>query len=252
MSDERYRVKDVARMAGVTVRTLHHYDAIGLLVPTARSDAGYRLYDADDLLRLQQILINRELGLSLEQIRRLLDDPAFDRREALIAQREQLRRRANHVHAMLRSVDNALATLNGEHDMDHETLFDGFDPSRHDAEVKARWGHTDAYKESARRTSGYDKSQWQRIQHESNAIMARMAAQMQAGVSPEHDGPMEVAESHRLHIDRWFYPCSHAMHAGLSEMYTADSRFAASFDQHADGLAAFFAAAIRANGARES
>jgi len=89
-----YQVKDVARLAGVSVRTLHHDDSIGLLVPDTRTAAGYRLYDDDDLLRLQQILTGRELGLSLEEIRRSLDDPGFDRRTALLGQKERLRARA--------------------------------------------------------------------------------------------------------------------------------------------------------------
>jgi DNA-binding transcriptional MerR regulator len=90
-----YQVKEVASLAGLTIRALHHYDSIGLLVPSARSAAGYRLYADDDLLRLQQILIGRELGLSLEAIRRSLDDPRFDRREALLAQRAELGARAS-------------------------------------------------------------------------------------------------------------------------------------------------------------
>ena len=90
-----YQVKQVARLTGLTIRTLHHYDSIGLLAPSARSAAGYRLYDDDDLLRLQQILIGRELGLSLEAIRRSLDDPRFDRRQALLAQRTELAARAD-------------------------------------------------------------------------------------------------------------------------------------------------------------
>src|SRR5687768_10099157 len=106
-----YQVKEVAQIAGVSVRTLHHYDEIGLLVPRGRTDAGYRLYDDDDLLRLQQILIGRELGLALEQIRGSLDDPKFDRKRALLEQRGQLAQRARQTDAMLRAVDAALALL---------------------------------------------------------------------------------------------------------------------------------------------
>ena len=98
-------------MAGVSVRTLHHYDAIGLLVPRIRTDARYRLYTDADLLRLQQILIGRELGLSLEEIGRSLDDPGFDRRIALIDQRERLRERVQQTEAMIRAIDVALAAL---------------------------------------------------------------------------------------------------------------------------------------------
>ena len=144
-----YRVKEVAAIAGITVRTLHHYDAIGLLVPSARSGKGYRLYSDEDLLRLQQIMIGRTLGMPLEAIRRLLDDPGFDRKAALLEQREQLADRVEQAEAMLRAVDEALAAMESkENDMDRKKLFDGFDPAAYEAEAKQRWGDTAAYAES--------------------------------------------------------------------------------------------------------
>jgi DNA-binding transcriptional MerR regulator len=130
-----FQVKDVARIAGVSVRTLHHYDAIGLLVPQLRTAAGYRVYTDDDLLRLQQILIGRELGLSLEEIRRSLDDPGFDRMAALLDQRERLQERVQQTEAMIRAVDAALAGLNCDQKdagVNMEDLFQGFDPSRYE------------------------------------------------------------------------------------------------------------------------
>src|SRR5262245_28310993 len=111
MAKRTYLVKEVAALSGVTVRALHHYDELKLLTPSGRSDAGYRLYSDDDLLRLQQILIGRELGLSLEAIRRSLDDPGFDRRAALVAQRAELAARAGRAADMIRSIDAALAAL---------------------------------------------------------------------------------------------------------------------------------------------
>ena len=121
MARERsYQVKDVAEIAGISVRTLHHYDEIGLLVPSARSDSGYRLYSDDDLLRLQQIMVDRELGLPLEEIRGLLDDPGFDRRQALVAQRAELTKRARQTDAMLRAVDAALARLDAADGVEKE------------------------------------------------------------------------------------------------------------------------------------
>jgi DNA-binding transcriptional MerR regulator len=258
MSQRRtYRVKEVAEIAGVSVRALHHYDEIGLLTPSARSEAGYRLYRDEDLLRLQQILIGRELGIPLEGIKRSLDDPKFDRRAMLERQRTQIAARAERTAAILRAIDAALAVLNegGKtmKEMSKEEiteLFDGFDPARYEDEVKQRWGQTDAYQESARRTARYTKADWERYKLESHAIMTDAARLFRAGAATNADDAMAVAERHRLSIDRWFYPCAPTMHTGLADMYEADERFASSIDQYAPGLTAWWSAAIRANARR--
>src|SRR6185503_663701 len=137
-SGRTYQVKEVAELAGVTVRALHHYDEIGLLVPKGRTAAGYRVYTDADLLRLQQILIGRELGLSLEEIRRSLDEHGFDRMAALLDQRERLRERVRQAEAMIRGVDAALAGLDGsrkEGEMKMQDLFQGFNTSQYDEEA---------------------------------------------------------------------------------------------------------------------
>lgn len=248
-----YQVKDVSRIAGVSVRTLHHYDEIGLLSPSGRSAAGYRLYSDDDLLRLQQILIGRELGLPLEEIRRSLDDPGFDRRQTLLAQRAQLEKRNEQTEAMIRAVDAALAVLRenetGE-TMDMQKIFEGFDPAKYEAEAKQRWGRTDAYKESKRRTERYTAEDWKRLKDEQGAILSDAFAAMKAGKSPADSDVMDIAERHRLSIERWFYPCSTEMHHGLADLYESDSRFAENIDKHGKGLTTFLVAAIRANAER--
>lgn len=250
---QTYRVKDVARIAGVSVRTLHYYEEIGLLVPATRSDAGYRLYDTDDLLRLQQILIGRELGLPLAAIQRSLDGPAFDQRRVLQDQRRQLLQRAKATDDMIRAVDRVLAALDDsrkEGDIDMASIFEGFDPSKYEAEAKARWGHTDAYKESAKRTKDYDADDWRRIKDEQDTIYRDAAAAMQAGRKPGDSDVMDIAERHRLSIERWFYPCNVEMHRNLADLYESDSRFAATIDKHGQFLTPFLAAAIRANATR--
>ena len=248
-SGDRYRVKEVAALAGVTVRTLHHYDAIGLLTPSGRSSKGYRLYSDDDLLRLQQILIGRTLGMSLEAIRRMLDDPGYDRRTALLTQRDQLAQRVERAEAMLRAVDEALAALDskGDDEMDHQKLFDGFDPSAYEEEVEQRWGNTEAYTESKRRTKRYTDEDWREINAESAKIMDALAEKMAAELDPSAPEVVALAEQHRRHIDRWFYPCSPAMHRGLADMYEADERFREHFERHAEGLCRYLVAAIRNN-----
>lgn len=251
-----YQVKEVAQLAGVSVRALHHYDELGILVPSARTAAGYRLYDDDDLLRLQQILIGRELGLSLEDIRRSLDDPSFDRRAALRAQRSELATRAHRTAEMIRAVDHALALLEGDAQeqpmttTDMKSIFDGFDPAQYEDEARERWGDTDAYQVSKQRTSRYSKADWERLAAEQAAIYADAVAAMRAGTPPDADAAMDIAERHRLSIDRWFYPCAPAMHRGLADMYEGDARFAENIDKHGAGLTPYLSAAIRANAAR--
>jgi DNA-binding transcriptional MerR regulator len=255
MKRRTYLVKDVAELTGVSVRALHHYDEIGLLVPRARTDSGYRLYDDEELLRLQQILVGRELGLTLEEIRQSLDDPRFDRQAALREQRRALEARAGRTAAMIRAVDHALAALEaaeGDTTMNPKELFEGFDPARYEAEAEVRWGGTAPFEESRRRTQAYTPDDWKRYAAEQADIYADAVALLRAGRSPDAPEAMDVAERHRALIDRWFYPCPPKMHVGLADLYEADARFAANIDKFGEGLTPFLAAAIRANAGRAS
>jgi len=237
-----YQVRDLARIANVTVRALHHYDAIALLKPSGRTAAGYRLYREAELLRLQQIQIHRALGLPLETIRRILDDPGFDRLEALRAQRLRLAERARATERMLRTIDETIAGLERNETMTPEALFTGFDT--HSAEAEERWGETDAWADAKRRTSRYGPDEWSSLRAEVADIYKRLWARMEEGAAP--DDVEDLVEAHREHLDRWFYPCSPKMHSALADLYDADPRFAANLDRHGEGLAHFLAAAIRA------
>jgi DNA-binding transcriptional MerR regulator len=253
-SRRTYQVKEVAELSGLSIRALHHYDSIGLLTPSGRTAAGYRLYGDDDLIRLQQILIGRELGLALEDIRRSLDDPSFDRREALLAQRAALAARADRAAGMIRAIDAALTAIE-ETDMgktDMKKIFDGFDPGQYEDEVKRRWGNTEAYKVSAQRTKSYTEADWRKLKEEQAAIYADALAALKDGVSADDARAMDVAERHRLSIDRWFYPCSAKMHCGLADLWEADRRYADNIDKHGAGLTEYLAAAVRANAKRAS
>jgi DNA-binding transcriptional MerR regulator len=245
-----HTVGDVARIARVSVRTLHHYDAIGLLVPSMRSDAGYRLYGEADLERLQQILFYRELGFPLDDVARLLADTKLDRREALLAQRALLLEKRERADAMIRLVDRTLASIEKGAPMSHDQMFEGFDPKDYEDEAKERWGKTPEYAESKRRTSRYGAAEWAALRAEAQEIGEAYARVMDAGGSPRDPAAMDVAERARLHIDRWFYPCPKSMHAALGRMYADDPRFAANYDRIRPGLAQFVSEACIANAAR--
>ena len=240
-------------MAHVTVRTLHHYDEIGLLVPSERRPNGYRLYGQSDLERLHQVLLLRELGFPLEAIRGMLDAPVADRAGALRAQRELLAERLDNTKAVIRAVDRALKSLEEGEPMSSEAMFEGFegfDQGPYAEEARERWGETDAYKESMRRAKRYSKEDWARIKAEGDEPIAALTALMQAGRRPDEPEAMDAADRARLQIDRWFYPCSRAFHVNLAAMYESDARFGEFYESRATGLRDFVVAAIRANAER--
>jgi len=247
------RVGEVARLAHVSVRTLHHYDRIGLLLPSGRTAAGYRLYTEADLERLQTVLLYKELGFGLGEIGDLLAEPEFDRREALRQQRAQLSRRSDRIDAMLTLVDKTLTAMEEGIPMGRSDMFEvfgDFDPAEHEDEVEERWGETEAHKESVLRTRRYTKDDWTRSKAESGAVNAALATLMDEGVAPDDPQAMDVAERHRLLIDAWFYPCSHETHEQLGQMYVEDARFSATYEKIRTGMAAYMRDAIAANAAR--
>jgi MerR family transcriptional regulator, thiopeptide resistance regulator len=249
----RYTVGDVARIAHVSVRALHHYDDIGLLRPSARSDAGYRLYSDDDLTRLQQVMLYRELDFTLEDIAQALAATDFDPLDALVAQRQLVADKLVRDEALLALLDKTILAMKGGIRMSKEEMFEvfgDFDPAQYDDEVKERWGDTDAYKESARRTKRYRKADWERMKAEQDANGAAMVALFDDGVAPDDARATAVAEEARLLIDKWFYPLSREMHVGLAEMYLADPRFTATYEKMRTGLAQWWHDAIIANAAR--
>lgn len=248
-----WRIGEVARLAHVTVRTLHHYDQIGLLVPSGRSEAGYRRYSEDDLRRLQQILLFRELGFTLEATRRMIDDPAFDRRKALEGQRALLVEQKTRTEAILRGVDRALAELKGEGTMSADEMFEGFEEANREyaAEAEERWGKSPAYQESMRRTKSYTKEDWKRFKAENEAAAKAWIEAKASGASPAGARAMDLAEAARLQIDRWFYPCPPEMHRSLASLYESDPRFAATYEKMAPGMRAYVVEAIRANADRQ-
>ena len=245
-----YSVGQVSDLAGVTIRTLHHYDEIGLLSPSGRSAAGYRIYEEVDLERLRQILFYRELGFTLEEIATIVDDPRTDAIGHLRHQRGLLTQRIERLRAMVAAID---------HEMEAKTMgirltpeerfevFGDFDPGEYAEEAKQRWGGTEAYRQSQRRVATYTKEDWLRIKAEEEEVRANLAAAFMAGLAPDSEEAMAAAEAHRRHISRWFYECSYDVHRGLTDMYVSDERFRANYDALAPGLAQFIRDAAYAN-----
>lgn len=242
-----YTVAEVAKRCHLSVRALHHYDAIGLMRPKRRSDGNYRLYDQDDLQRLQQILMYRELGLSLADVARVLDADAATRQQVLSTQRQTLLDQQQRLSAILHMVDQSLQQLKEPIPMNPDTLFQGtetFRQGEYAAEAEKRWGTTDAWRESKKRYAGYGADDKARMQAESDANVAEFLTAFRAGQPADSAVAIALADQHRAHIERWHYPCPPAMHVQLASMYVNDPRFTAHYDQHAPGLAAYIAEAI--------
>ncbi|MGB4593591.1 MAG: MerR family transcriptional regulator [Coriobacteriia bacterium] len=244
-----YTVSDVARTANVSVRTLHHYDEIGLLHPSGRSDAGYRLYTDADLELLQQVLFFKELGFELGGIRDLINSPGYERGETLAAQREWLAEKRDHLDGMIASVDKALAAIQEGIQMTKEEMFEvwgDFDPAQYEAEVKERWGETDAYKQSARRTKSYTKEDWKRINAEGAVVYEKLTQAFDEGLPADSDLAQEAVQAWWDQIDKNFYTMSLEILSGLGEMYVLEPRFAKHYEDIRQGLAVYWRDAIRA------
>jgi MerR family transcriptional regulator, thiopeptide resistance regulator len=249
-----WTIGEVARMADVTVRTLHHYDDLGLLSPAARTESGYRLYDRRDLERLQRILAYRRLGLELDKVAALLDDPDVDPVDHLRRQHDLLRHRRAELDRMITALEKTMEARKLGIQLDPEELFEVFgddDPTRHAEEVEQRWGDTDAYHQSRRRASSYTKDDWRRMKTEAEDLGRRLVAALRAGHAADAAEAMDLAEEHRQHVSRWFYDCPPAMHRALGDMYVADPRFTKTYEDMAPGLAVWVRDAWAANAARQ-
>ena len=195
----------------------------------------------------------RELGLALEDIARLLDDPRTDPVAHLRRQERLLRDRIGRLELMLAAVRTTMEAhemgINLTPDEKFE-LFGDFDPDEHAEEAEERWGDTPAYEESRRRAARYTHDDWRRMRDEAAAIERALAEAHGDGAPAGSERAMALAEQHRGHIERWFYPCPPAMHRGLGDMYVADSRFKAHYEKLAPGLAGYVREAVHANADR--
>jgi DNA-binding transcriptional MerR regulator len=237
-----WSIAEVARMSGVTSRTLRHYDEIGLLPPGRIASNGYRHYEEDDLLRLQQILVLRELGLGLTEIAGILDLQA-DEAEALRAHHKRLLAERDRLATLAGTVERTIAELEERKegsDMPKiskpENLFEGFDPAQYDAEARERWPAQ--WEQSQQFVATLTPQDHERMQRESTAQMIRMAELMAAGSPADDPAVLVEVDAHYQGMCRFWTPTALA-YKGLGQSYVDDSRFKSTYDKIAVGLAEY-------------
>ena len=236
----KMQIKEFASLTEVSVRTLHYYDEIGLLQPAFVDPVtGYRYYDEKSLLRMQEILFYRELDFSLKSIQEILSSPNYDKDMALKEQKHLLTLKKERLERLISAIDGA---IKGENVM---KAFDNNEFKKHKAEVKEKWGKTEAYKEHSEKTKNYSQGKWNDLAQEMDHIMAEFALCIKNGEAPESAGAQHLVKMLQNHITQNYYNCTNQILAGLGQMYVADERFRNNIDKNGDGTAAFVCEAIR-------
>lgn len=246
----QYTVKDLARVAGVSVRALHHYDAIGLLKPASIGENGYRYYGRAELLRLQQILFYRELEFPLEAIAAVLDAPSFDLATALRGHRDRLAGQARRYRRLIRTVDETLAAIEGETKMKDEDLYKGFAPEKqgeYEAWLIDRGGNEMAARieESKKAMKGRSKDELQAAMDANEANEAAVAKAMERGVPADSAEVMNLMRQRRAWVAQmWNKNVEPESFKGLAQIYLDHPDFRARFESRAAGLTEYLAAAM--------
>ncbi len=237
-------IGEMAKRAGVSVRTLRHYDAVGLLKPSCITQAGYRLYDQAALARLEQILYFRELGFALDEIKSMMQSPDYDASEAMQRQKKLLEMQRLRIDAMIGRLDEAIMGMGAPR-------LEVFDMSeiekakrQYADEAKERWGSTTAYQESEKRTAQYTKADWQSVQSGMERLFSQFAAVRD--LDPADERVQRLVKDWQQYISDHMYTCTDEILLGLGQMYVADERFKANIDRCGEGTAACMSRAIAA------
>jgi len=234
---------EAAKLSGISKRALHHYDKIGLLCPKRTSSNGYRIYDESCLKRLEQILLFRELGFSLTDISNILDGTETNRetlyrnhKDVLVAKKERLERIIVLVESRIEKHGKASFKEFDMRDIEKAKR-------KYGEEAKQRWGYTESYKQSEKKTSKYSEEDWKRINSESKEILKGFSELTNA--SSEDKRLCDLVEIWREHITKYYYDCSYEMLLGLGEMYISDERFKKNLDKYGEGTARTMSEAIK-------
>ena len=240
----KMHIKEFADFTGVSVRTLHYYDEIGLLKPAATDkDNGYRYYNEKSAERMFEILFLRELDFSLKGIKDILSSPDYNKKEAFRKQKELLLLKKSRLDRLISALEKA---EKGEFDM--KSLSNNeYENARntYEKEAKEKWGHTQAYKESQKKTAVYSKEKQKDINEGLMAVFGEFAEVMKSGTSPESKDAKAIAEKLQSYITENFYTCTKDILAGLGEMYVLDERFRENIDKYGEGTAEYARDAIR-------
>jgi len=238
-----YTIKDIADLAGVTTRTIRYYDEIGLLSPANTGENRYRYYDQDSLLRLQQILFFRELDVPLKEIERIMSRPEFDLLGALENHRSALQSKASRLNTLMNTLDQTIALVKGEGSMSDNELFEGFDESQYEEEVRDRWGDNPKYAESQVKWSSYSAEQKEAIKAEGGRLTVRMVSE-NPEASPDDPDVQAAIGEYYAYLNQYFYTCDINFLRGLSDGWVEDSRFASNYERIREGGAAFVREAV--------
>ncbi|MEU8892685.1 MerR family transcriptional regulator [Streptomyces sp. NPDC048442] len=248
-TSESLTVGRTAALVGVSVKTLHHWDAIGLVLPSGRTPAGYRVYSGEDVARLHRVLVYRELGLPLTEIGRILDDPATPVRHHLRRQRSELLDRISRLQEMVGAVDSMLeASRTGMRltiQEQAELFGDDWQPGWVE-EAEERWGDTAQWAQYAERAAGMTPQDWQRVAASTEALEADLAAAGRAGVAPGSDPANALAERHRAQLSTYF-DCTHSMHVCIGRRFVDEPGYSDHYDGLAPGLTGWLRDVIFAN-----
>ena len=239
----KMQIKEFAKLTGVSVRTLHYYDEIGLLKPSfVDAQNGYRFYDKNSLLRMQEILFYRELDFPLKSILEILSSPDYDKQKALAEQRKLLilkKERLERIIAALDSAEKGKITMSAFDNSDYETA-----RKQYEAEAKQRWGETSAYKEHAEKTASYTKDKWQEVNDGLLTVLDKFAECMNAGNTADSAEAQALVKELQNYITENYYTCTNQILAGLGQMYVADERFKTNIDKNGNGTADVVSKAI--------
>ena len=240
----KMHIKEFADFTGVSVRTLHYYDQIDLLKPAITDKTnGYRYYNEDSVQRMLEIIFLKELDFPLKSIKDVLSSPEYNKKEAFRRQKELLLMKKSRLDRLIEALDKA---EKGEFDMKslNNNEYENAKKS-YEKEVKEKWGHTDAYKESCEKTAGYSKEKQNDVNEGLMAIFSDFAKLMQAGIKPDSHEAKAIAEKLQAYITENFYTCTKEILAGLAEMYVLDERFKENIDKYGEGTAEYARDAIK-------